>query len=344
MRCDIVIPAWNQRLVTQDCVDSILKHTGGDFRIIIIDNGSDDETRSYLQALARSEPARTKVVRNEENLGFIRATNQGIALSDAPFVCLLNNDTLVTEGWLEEMLKVLEAEPGIGIVNPSSNNLGQRPSDGEPIELFARRLVKERGAYVELGSAVGFCMFMRRQLIDRIGGFDEAYGMGNFEDTDFSRRAVRAGYRCVRACGAYVYHRESSSFSKVKSFDADFEKNRRLYESRWGAPRRIAYILDEHDAGRLGRLNEESLKLARDGNWVWYFSHTPVEAPAHSNIRMVRLPQRWFWAYGLASILKKKKKFNEIYVDDVKAAGWLNRLGFIHRAKVGLIIIGTGDR
>ena len=334
MRCDIVIPVWNQRLVTEECVDSLLKNTGGDWRLIIVDNGSADETRAYLGHLARSEPSRVLVVRNDRNLGFIRAVNRGIALSDAPFVCLLNNDTIVTGGWLDEMLSVLTSEPDIGIVNPSSNNLGQKPAGGEPIEHYARTLAKERGAYVELGSAVGFCMLMRRALLDRIGSFDEAYGMGNFEDTDLSRRAVRAGYRCVRSCGAYVYHRESASFKKVKSFNADFERNRRLYESRWGVPRRVACILDSGDAGGVARLNEESLRLARDGNWVWYFLRAPLEVPAHSNIRVVRLPARWFWLFALAAILKKKKRFSEISVRTTKAAGWLKCFRFVHGAEV----------
>src|SRR3990167_9235110 len=129
MICDIIIPVWNQLEFTKNCIDSISKNTR-DFRLIIIDNASDSQTRDFLGALKdRGDPI--LLVRNEQNLGFVKAANQGMRLSDAPYICLLNNDTLVTAGWLEEMVSILEKNPNIGLLNPSSNTLGQRPGKGE---------------------------------------------------------------------------------------------------------------------------------------------------------------------------------------------------------------------
>lgn len=335
MKCDIIIPVWNELAVTKDCLESIKKNTdGNDWRLVIIDNASAAETKSYLEIVKASGELPLELIRNEENLGFIKAVNQGMSASDAPFVCLLNNDTLVTKGWLTEMIRVAESTGEIGIVNPSSNNLGQKPAEGEPMELYADKFRQSAGQYVELGAAIGFCMLIKRDLIKKIGLFDEIYGMGNFEDTDFSRKAVREGYRCVRACGAYVYHRESSSFGKVRSFSEDFSRNKEIFEFRWGKPKRIAYVLDLYDANIMKRLDVESMKLARSGNWVSFFRKNDVQIPNHSNIMAVGPGKGNFYINTTFKILTKKKRFSEIFVGDEKFGRFLEAFEFIHKAKV----------
>ncbi|MFA6078193.1 MAG: glycosyltransferase family 2 protein [Candidatus Omnitrophota bacterium] len=335
MQCDIIIPVWNQLAFTKDCIDSIARNTDAGYRIIVVDNASNDETRHYLDELKAAGRIPIMIERNDVNTGFIKAANKGMAVSKAPYVCILNNDTLVTKGWLKEMIGVAGSSKDIGIVNPSSNNLGQKPGKGEPVELYAERLCSScAGLSVELGAAIGFCMLIKREVIDRIGFFDEVYGMGNFEDTDYSRRAVKEGYRCVRACSAYVYHRENSSFRLLKTFDEDFRRNKEIFEFRWGRPRRVAYVLDSSDALLLKRLAGESVRLARDGNWIWYFFTDSSDIPQHSNIIPVPLLQKNFYLKTAFRILKKKKKFDEIFV----SGGWfgriLEKLSFIHRAKI----------
>ena len=334
MKCDIIIPVWNQLAFTRDCIDSIAKNTSGEYGIIVIDNASDEETKKYLETLKASAALPLKLIRNEENIGFIKAVNQGMSASDSPLVCLLNNDTLVTSGWLKEMVDVANSSTDIGIVNPSSNNLGQKPSDGEPIELYAEKIRQSAGQSVELGAAIGFCMLIKRDLISKIGLFDEVYGMGNFEDTDFSRKALKEGYKCVRACGAYVYHRENSSFSKVRTFDGDFKRNKEIFEFRWGKPGRIAFILDLYDANILKRLEADSLKLARSGNWIWFFTKNGEQIPIHSNIITVASRKGNFYLNMILKILTKKKRFSEIFVGGEKFGKLLEAMSFIHKAKV----------
>jgi GT2 family glycosyltransferase len=334
MKCDIVIPVWNQLSFTRDCVESIRKNTAPGYRLIIIDNASDDEMKTYLKALEADKASPILVIRNDSNLGFIKAVNQGIRASSAPYVCILNNDTIVAKCWLWEMVDIMEAAKDVGIVNPSSNNLGQKPAPGEPIELYAENFKRESGKYIEVGSAIGFCMLVRKELFDKIGLLDEVYGMGNFEDSDFSRRAVQEGYRCVRARGAYVYHRENSSFREIGTFDEDFKRNREIFEFRWGKPRRIAYILDNYDANTLMRLNMEAVRLARLGNWVWYFSKDRVEIPMHSNIIHNDIGAKNFHITALYRLLKRKKKFDEIFVGEERFGSLLSHLSFIHKAKV----------
>ncbi len=334
MRCDIIIPVWNHLAFTKDCIESIKNNTSVEYRLIIVDNASDDQTRVYLESLKSSGELPLTLIRNNENLGFVKAVNQGISLSLAPLVCLLNNDTLVTKGWLEEMEVIANSSGDIGIVNPSSNNLGQKPAAGEPLELYADKIRHLAGQCVELGAAVGFCMMIKKEVINKIGLFDEIYGMGNFEDTDFSRKAVNAGYRCVRACGAYVYHRENSSFGKIKTFNEDFNRNKEIFEFRWGRPKRIAYVLDAYDSNILRRLEADSLKLARSGNWIWFFARGALRLPAHSNITNVALGDRNFFLKTTFRILKKKKKFSEIFVGQERFGRFLEAMTFIHKAKV----------
>jgi len=359
MKCDIVIPVWNQPEFTRDCVDSVLKNTTDiDYRIILIDNASSKETKDYLEGLKPSLGQKMLLVRNENNIGFVRAANQGIRLSDSPYVCLLNNDAITTSSWLGEMMRVAESSPIVGLVNPSSNTLGQKPRINPtlhlegfpmlsqkgwhrkpdkkmPIEEYARVMKKDPGAWEEIGSAIGFCMLIKRTLIDKIGIFDEIYGMGNFEDTDYSRRAIKEGFLCVRAKSAYVYHREGTSFGRDRAFDENFERNRQIYEFRWGKRRWIAYILEPTEEYILNRFNKDAIKSARNGFWVWSFSKNHLDLPRHSNIIAAEF-NNYFYVRTLFKILFKKKKFGEIHVTDERLAKILEGLSFIHKANVYL--------
>ena len=316
MDCDIIIPVWNNPALTRDCIDSVLKNTGLGYRIIIIDNASDLKTRGYLDGLGAMKSPLVTLIRNEKNLGFVKAANQGILASDAPCVLLLNNDTVATKGWLKEMTDVLKISDDIGVVNPSSNNLGQRPDKGETIEAYAERLKRSGERFVELGSAIGFCMLIKRAVIDRIGRFDEIYGMGNFEDTDYSRRAVKEGYRCVRACRAYVWHKEGGSFLRTKGFDSAFRRNMAIYEERWGKKERILYRL----AGKNVALSKDDaahiLNTARTGNWVYIYMREDSDLkglPRHSNIVVKTFPAAFFKLRTGFKILTKKKRFDKIF-------------------------------
>jgi GT2 family glycosyltransferase len=335
VKCDIVIPVWNKLEFTKECIDSIIKNTEGiDYRLVIIDNASAAAAKTYLEGLKGKEGSRVLLVRNENNLGFVKAANQGMRISEAPYVCLLNNDTIVTSGWLAEMMKVAESSPDIGLVNPSSNNLGQKPDKKEEsIEVYAERLKKEPAPFTEIGSAIGFCMLIKKGLIDRIGVFDEIYGMGNFEDTDYSRRAIKEGNICVRAHRAYVYHREGSSFGRSAVFDEGFERNRQIYEFRWGRRKWIAYVIPSFDDNMIRGMEKDIMPEARKGLWIWYFSDKQLALPRHSNI-IPNIFTKYFYLKTLWKVLTRKKRFSEIFVTDERFARILRIFSFIHKAKV----------
>ncbi len=354
MKTDIIIPVWNQLKFSRDCIESVAKNTLSPHSLIVIDNGSDIQTKRYLESLKEDRNLDIILIRNEQNLGFVKAANQGIEKSSAGYICLLNNDTRVTSGWLTEMVKVAEKREDIGIVNSNSNTLAWKPKRGESLETVAKGLRPYTGEYSELAWASGFCMLIKRKVIQEVGLFDEIYGMGTFEDADFSKRAQQLGYFCVCATAAYVYHREKRSFIKFKEFDQDFERNRQIFHAKWGRPQRILYVLTKHNPAYAERIAEESLKLARQGNYIWVFLSSRIDFPIpykekalkdknrqknnrHSNIGIYSLPRFFSNLVIFWRLVKRKKKFEKVYVDDANYARTLNYLKPFHKAEVVLI-------
>lgn len=301
VKCDIIIPVWNECGLTRKCVESIEKNTFSPYRIIAIDNASDTETASYLKELSEESKGVVVLIRNEENAGFPKAVNHGIAISNAPYLCILNNDTEVHEGWLSEMIKVGESNPAIGIINPSSNNLGQP----KPLEGLS-------GKWIEMSSCIGFCMLIKREVIQKIGNFDEIYSPGNFEDTDFSRRAAKTGYKCVMAKASYVYHSQNTGFKKRKDWDEKFRRNLDIFNQRWGKIKRIAYIIKENIPSGI----EEDIKgYLKNGDWAYIFIKKGSSGPRleeHGSLRIIEMSGFMFDLKVWWNVKFRKKKFDKV--------------------------------
>lgn len=304
IKCDIIIPVWNERELTGICVESIIKNTSLSYRIIIIDNASAMETMSYLKELAEKSKGVVTIIRNEKNLGFPKAVNQGIALSSAPYLCILNNDTKVYKGWLEEMIRIAESGAAIGIVNPSSNNLGQ----AKPLEGCS-------GRWIEMSSCIGFCMLIKIEVVQKIGKLDEIYSPGNFEDTDFSRRAQKAGYKCVMAKGAYVYHIQNTGFKRRKDWNERFERNLGIFNKKWGKIERIAYIIKSDKENKYDAIKDSVKDFLKAGHFVQIiFKHdiSVAEVQEHLSLRVFKIKSS---TAILWRVLTRKKRFNKIFTD-----------------------------
>ena len=317
MKCDIIIPVWNERELTARCIETILDNTHSPYRIIIIDNGSDPETAQYLNELAGQKPELIYLKRNDKNLGFPKAVNQGIGLSDASYLCILNNDTEVHKDWLTEMIQVAEKDAGIGVINPASNNLGQKAPAPEL-----------SGKWIEMAACTGFCMLVKREVIDRVGIFDEIYTPGNFEDMDFSKRVVRAGYRCILAKGAYVYHRQNTSFKKRQDWDDRFKRNRDIFNERWGRPKRIVYIVVGSDPDIFKAGIREFIK---QGDWVWVilkYGSKNIDLPEHASLSVFRLVKIGFTIRAIWRVLKRKKRFDSVVTDSRFLSGFFKVFGY----------------
>ena len=240
----IIILTLNQLEHTRKCLDSIEKYTTEPYELILVDNGSTDGTIDVLTDFAASR-SNVRVVANSTNHGFAIGNNQGLALARGEYVLLLNNDTVVTEGWLDRMLHVLKRHPEVGIVGPVSNFVAgpqlvpKAPyKNMEEMHRFAAELAaKNSGKTSEIQRVVGFCLLARRALVDRIGGLDEKYGSGNFEDDDFCIRATMAGFKSYIARDVFIHHAGSMTF-KGEGIDyrRNMERNWRLFKAKWNIP------------------------------------------------------------------------------------------------------------
>jgi GT2 family glycosyltransferase len=240
---------------------------------------------------------------------------------------------------LTELVNVAASKSDIGLVNPSSNNLGQYTERGS-IDSFAERSKPFKGQYIEMGACIGFCMLIKRELIERIGYFDEIYTVGNFDDTDYSRKAEKEGYVCVRAKGAYVYHHMKSSFLKIKSYEESFKRNQYIYNSRWGQPKRFLYIVTGSHGKLFSWMSEDIIRKCRGGNWVWLFLKKGEALPEireHSNMKVSYIPAVFFGANCIIRILKKKKGFDFIFADNTDLINRIKKYARFHGAEASLM-------
>ncbi|MEA3489280.1 MAG: glycosyltransferase family 2 protein [Candidatus Omnitrophota bacterium] len=247
--CDIILLSYESPELLKKCVSSVLEHTRVPSRLIIVDNASEHpEVRRYLHGVHGGGSITIEKVFSEENAGFAGGMNKGMRLSDAPFVCLLNNDCAVTGGWLEEMIAIARSRDDIGLVNPQSNTFGSCPDGKASIGDHAVLLSHKKGSYVETGHGIGFALLIKKEIIDHIGYLDEEYRGVCYEDTDFSVRARKAGFISVVAEGSYVFHVEQASRKTLKGVEEIYRRNRELFESRWGKLLRV-FLLDSPAAG-----------------------------------------------------------------------------------------------
>jgi GT2 family glycosyltransferase len=233
----IVIPVHNQLDHTRLCLDSITAYTPQSHEVIVIDNGSTDNTPDYL----RSRPD-IRLITNTTNQGFAAATNQGIQAAGGDYVLLLNNDTVVTPGWLDRMLAVFDKYPDVGLVGPVSNYAsGVQYANGEMMSL-SDRAKQYSGQSKECSRLIGFCLLARRVVFDRIGLLDEQFGLGNFDDDDFCLRARLGGFKARVALDSFVYHAGHATFrSNGFDYGAILDHNWRLFKEKWRLPADLTY-------------------------------------------------------------------------------------------------------
>jgi GT2 family glycosyltransferase len=191
--------------------------------------------------LAALRDERVHVLLNNENTGFAAANNQALRIATGEFVVLLNNDTVVPRGWLPRMLRHL-SDPQIGLTVAVTNFSGNESRIAVPyttldeMEQFADAYMSEHdGKRFDIRVAAMYCAGMRREVYDRIGPLDEEFGIGMFEDDDYSHRARLAGFRVVCAEDVFVHHFGQASFSKLDkaAYDEVWKRNQAHFEKKW---------------------------------------------------------------------------------------------------------------
>ncbi len=221
----IIIPTFNNFNYLQECLQYIEKYNEKKTEVIIVDNASTDTTKDYLKEIE----GLFTVVRLSKNCGFGKAVNEGIKVAKGKWIVVLNNDVLVTKGWLRklesgaETYKQRSGTKQASIMVPTSNYVGmqaqQQPGDRGNFEQVAEQVYRDKyKQIVPVGIASGMLMMINREVFDKIGTFDEMFFAG-CEDVDFCARAYLAGFVTVACQDTFVFHYGSKTLDKFPTFN-----------------------------------------------------------------------------------------------------------------------------
>lgn len=238
----VIVLTYNNLALTQACLASIeADQQSARVEIIVVDNASSDGTPAFLRQWAASSGQR--IILNTDNRGFAAANNQGLAIARGDYLVLLNNDTQVTAGWAVTLRRHLQRDPGIGLIGPVTNNIGNAAKiDIAYSSLASMPAVAQRFTCRHMGDVFGlptlgfFCVMLARSTYERVGPLDEAFGQGFFEDDDYCRRVEQAGLYNACAEDVFIHHQLSASFDQMNASErqALFARNKALYEAKWG--------------------------------------------------------------------------------------------------------------
>lgn len=230
-KTSIIVLSYNTLNYTRLCLESIRNYTQpGSYELVVIDNGSQDGSAEWLK-----EQSDIVLQCNQANRGFPCGCNQGMRLATGDALLLLNSDTIVTPHWLENMRRALDSEERIGAVSCMTNscsNMQTIPAVYESLDemiSFAETYnVSDPGKWRPWLRLVGFCLLVKRSVYARLGGFDEQFSPGNYEDDDFTLRIRKAGYELLLCQDTFIHHFGSKSFQATVS-DAALQQKQREY-------------------------------------------------------------------------------------------------------------------
>lgn len=244
----IVILSYNTLEETRNCIESIRKNCDKDtYELVVVDNASTDGSVEWLKAQSD-----IKLRCNEENAGFPKGCNQGIALAEPESdIWLLNSDTLVPPNalfWLQMGLYESAKVGAAGSVSnyaPNYQNIQDvTVTDKTYLDYAQNHVVSVVNPYEKKTWLVGFSLLLKREVLNEIGLLDEIFSPGNFEDTDIGFRLAKAGWQQLLCKNSFVFHHGSSSFGKKKNaFINLLETNRNKFIEKWKIhPSRYSYI------------------------------------------------------------------------------------------------------
>jgi len=225
---DIIIVTYDLLDRTEQCLDSILKYTKN-YHLIIVDNGSEKPTQDFLNTVETSFDS--TIIRNKENLGYATAINQGMQKSTAPYLVWLNNDTIVTENWLNHMVETMkkyETEK-CGFVLPNSSY---------EVNPWLRQLITSLpNTDFQLDMILGGLTLVDKHVIDQVGYWDERFSKGyGCDEVDYWRRAQQKGWTARFSHKAFIFHRPFSTFERKfpKDWRIMYMRNKMLLKEKWG--------------------------------------------------------------------------------------------------------------
>jgi len=241
-KVSIIVLCYNNINLTKACLESIERFSHYDnIELICVNNNSKDETKDYLDTWSKGKPY-VKVIHNDINLGFAAGNNVGIEAATGEYLILLNNDTYVTAGWIQDLIRPLVNDKTIGLTGPLTNMIGNEQkinihyASMEEMATASRKFTLRRKRDVfETDNLAFFCVAIPRHVIEKIGVLDVQFGLGYFEDDDYCQRVLKAGLKLLVADGVFVHHHLSGSFDKDPDKKQKLLKdNRAKFEKKWG--------------------------------------------------------------------------------------------------------------
>ena len=279
---DVVLPVWNRPNETRNCLVNLINHTP-ESRLIMLDCGSERETEKLLQEFADGLDDRALLMRDDSNIGFVRAANRGFERSEAPFVALVRNSTEVCAGWLEPLLDFAAAHPEAGILVPRLSPGGI--ACGGPVEVSGGSLA---------------AMVVRRELLLQTGGFDEGMDGGVWCLRDYTRRACSKGFFTFQVPGPAVSCQEEVLLGSERRREESLRRSQELFRERWGAGGSyLIHVPKGVDPALLRQKLDWLLKGARHGDSYFVLLPAALFKAAqlggfdfpHENVKLVALPR-----------------------------------------------------
>jgi GT2 family glycosyltransferase/glycosyltransferase involved in cell wall biosynthesis len=242
-KVSIVVLTYDQCSFTKVCLESTERFTHyGNMEIVVVNNGSTDDTAEFLASWSSTRPW-VRVVTNESNRGFAAGNNCGARAATGEYLIFLNNDTFVTDGWVGDLLAHFRRHPKLGLLGPVTNRSGNESvipieyANMEEMVVRARSYTgRHRGELTHPHVLHWFCVMVPRVVWQQVGELDEAFGIGLFEDDDYTYRVRALGYDVACAEDVFIHHHLSASVGELSAaaYDELFAKNRRYFESKWG--------------------------------------------------------------------------------------------------------------
>ncbi len=268
-KVNIVIPVYGDWNSLKQNIISLKKYyaDNDDVEIYYVNDcgpQADMLEKNIINAIGRLKNFHYK--RNEKNLGFIKSCNNAvfkIVKNKKANILLLNSDTAITKDFMEGMSQILYSQDDLCAVSPRSNNatVWSVPMDGSMINkprksyklwLKLKRQIPDK--YIS-PTVHGFCMLIRRDVIDKIGLFDEVYGCGYGEENDFTMRARKAGWKCAIANHVFVFHHGSKSFGDKRQSDLARKNGKTLLKRYPEYNNLVAQYVSEHHEPKIVRSN-----------------------------------------------------------------------------------------
>jgi len=292
---DIVVCAHNNKEITSQCLDSLLSLSYSNFKIILVDDCSTDDSVGFL----RDRYPSITIVENKKNLGAAKTRSNGIKLSKAKYIVTMDNDATLSSDWLTIMVKLMESDKEIGqaggkvlsfddpkILAEAGVSMQFR-GKGYPIGLGKPALDEKYNKTREVLCVSTASMIVRRKALDDIGGFCDTYYYG-YEDTDFSLRINIAGYRVIYYPEAISYHMLSTTVNQT------IGKKRVYYWMR----NRLLIMFRNYELKNLLKYLPANLRFTAGDCF-------------HHPERFIPVLLGWFWIiFYLPSIVWQRRKIN----------------------------------